>query len=93
MQSMTQARKNRPGWLTLILRLFWAAVGAGILGSAILTGYLFYLFQDLPPFNGVEDYKPILHGQLYSADGTLIAELTNERSVNERSFPTKTFPG
>jgi len=62
--------------------IWWAAIFllAAILfgGGAAIGGYL-YLSRDLPPLFSLRDYRPSLITEVYSDDGTLIAEFYQER--------------
>ncbi|MEQ9618653.1 MAG: PBP1A family penicillin-binding protein [Deltaproteobacteria bacterium] len=58
----------------LITLLFLTAVGV----IAVYSGYLYYT-RDLPDLRAITGYKPKLITEVYSSDGTLIAEFAAER--------------
>ncbi|MCG8615308.1 MAG: transglycosylase domain-containing protein, partial [Desulfobacterales bacterium] len=62
-------------WIAII------TVILGILGGAGLAGLLFYLSQDLPKINTLNDYRPATVTNVYSDDGRKIGEFYKERRI------------
>jgi len=59
---------------TLLILSFIAAIAGGV----FLTWGYFYITRDLPRLTRVEDYQPPAVTQVFSRDGTLIAEFAQE---------------
>ncbi len=51
------------------------------LGLAVLIGSYFYVSSTLPKVETLSDYQPPLITQIYSDDGTIIAEYSRERRI------------
>jgi penicillin-binding protein 1A len=66
--------------LRRILQILAAVVGFAVLGCAVGVA-LFYalIVRDLPTLESLDDYRPNLVTRVYSADGSVIAELARER--------------
>lgn len=64
-------------------------VTIGILAFLAGIGILFYVSDDLPDFNTVADYRPLLVTTIYSAEGEVIGELYKERRY---LVPMKAIP-
>jgi len=71
--------KSKPGKskiLGFLLIFLLLLAGGGVV--ALYAGYLYYT-KDLPNFKAITGYKPKLITEVYSSDGTLIAEFAAER--------------
>jgi penicillin-binding protein 1A len=70
--------------------LFLSAVLVGLVGAIAGLGagfyYYFRLTRDLPQIESLKDYRPKAVTSIYSADGTLIAEVFDE---NGRRYPVE----
>ncbi len=62
--------------LAILLVMFLVLTASGILS---LYGAYLYYSRDLPNFKAITGYKPKLISEVYSSDGTLIAEFASER--------------
>ncbi|PIE62043.1 MAG: penicillin-binding protein, partial [Desulfobacterales bacterium] len=60
---------------------FILLVIAGLAAAAALAGLLFYLGQDLPKINTLNDYQPATITGVYSDDGRKIGEFYRERRI------------
>jgi len=45
------------------------------MGMVVIFAYIFYLSQDLPSLDQLENYEPDLVTRIYSADGKILNEL------------------
>ena len=52
-----------------------------ILGLVFILSYIFYLAQDLPSLDQLENYDPDLVTRIYSADGEILDELFLEKRI------------
>ncbi len=50
-------------------------------GAVVIFGYIFYLSQDLPSLDQLENYDPDLVTRIYSADGEILDELYLEKRI------------
>lgn len=50
-------------------------------GLVLIFGYIFYLAQDLPSLDQLENYDPDLVTRIYSADGEILDELFLEKRI------------
>jgi len=50
-------------------------------GIVFILGYIFYLAQDLPSLDQLENYDPDLVTRIYSADGVILDELYLEKRI------------
>lgn len=73
--------------LVFFAAAFFILLVGGIL--ALYAGYKYYT-RDLPDFTVITGYKPRLKSEVYSADGTLIAEFAAERRkiIRYENIPT-----
>jgi len=60
------------------LKLVLILAGTGLV---IIFGYIFYLAQDLPSLDQLENYDPDLVTRIYSADGEILDELFLEKRI------------
>ncbi len=51
------------------------------MGMVVIFGYIFYLAQDLPSLDQLENYDPDLVTRIYSADGKILDELYLEKRI------------
>jgi len=51
------------------------------MGMVAIFGYIFYLAQDLPSLDQLENYDPDLVTRIYSADGKILDELYLEKRI------------
>ena len=51
------------------------------MGMVVIFGYIFYLAQDLPSLDQLENYDPDLVTRIYSADGEILDELYLEKRI------------
>ena len=52
-----------------------------VTGLIFILGYIFYLAQDLPSLDQLENYDPDLVTRIYSADGEILDELYLEKRI------------
>ena len=65
----------------LILKYLKAAVVVSILGAISVITFVFYLAQNLPSLDQLENYDPDLITRIYSADGEVLDELFFEKRI------------
>ena len=95
-QSSSPAPAGRPAspwWMTWLIKPMLWLVGltaAGVLAGAMLISLgLAMVYPNLPPLNGLMDYRPKVPLRVYSADGVLLGEFGEEK----RNFvPVKAIP-
>jgi penicillin-binding protein 1A len=86
-QSRTQILKKRSKkreksiWFSLFMWLFILLTLAVIAGCAAVTAGFFYLSQDLPQINTLNDYRPAIVTNVFSDDGRKIGEFYKERRI------------
>jgi penicillin-binding protein 1A len=86
-QSRTQILKKRSKkkeksiWLSIFMWLFILLFLAVIAGCAAITAGFFYLSQDLPQINTLNDYRPAIVTNVFSDDGRKIGEFYKERRI------------
>lgn len=51
------------------------------MGMVVIFAYIFYLAQDLPSLDQLENYDPDLVTRIYSADGEILNELYLEKRI------------
>ena len=51
------------------------------IGAVVIFGYIFYLSQNLPSLDQLENYDPDLVTRIYSADGEILDELYLEKRI------------
>lgn len=73
-KSLSFFRKRTRFWWVVIFLL----AGVLLAGGTGVSAY-FYFSRDLPPLYSLRDYRPSLITEVYSDDGTLIAEFYQER--------------
>ena len=67
---------------TLTLRKNLKSAIISVLTFLVLfVGYIFYLAQDLPSLDQLENYDPDLVTRIYSADGEILDELFLEKRI------------
>jgi len=73
-------------WLNVML---WAASVLGVAAMGALLGGYYYLSRDLPLIHSLHSYRPPIITEVYSDDGTLIAEFARQRRriVSEKDIP------
>jgi penicillin-binding protein 1A len=77
-----RARKESGHFFTSILRIFfWFGFVGLFAGAAFLVGLFFYLSEDLPSIQTLDDYRPPVITSIYSDDGRKIAEFFKERRI------------
>lgn len=95
-QSRTQILKKRSKkkekniWFSLFMWLFILLFLAIIAGCAAITAGFFYLSQDLPQINTLNDYRPAIVTNVFSDDGRKIGEFYKERRI---VIPLSDMPG
>ena len=57
------------------------ALVLSLTGMAVIFIYIFYLAQDLPSLDQLENYDPDLVTRIYSADGEILDELYLEKRI------------
>ena len=62
-------------WMAILFILFT------VMGCAGLAGLYYYISQDLPKINTLEDYRPATVTSVYSDDGRKIGEFYEERRI------------
>ena len=65
----------------LILKYLKAAIVVSILGAIGVITFVFYLAQNLPSLDQLENYDPDLITRIYSADGEVLDELFFEKRI------------
>ncbi len=61
--------------------IFFLTLFAGLLGIAGVAGIYYYLSQDLPKINTLEDYRPATVTSVFSDDGRKIGEFYKQRRI------------
>ncbi len=74
-------KKERHILLSLFKWLFILLLLLGFLGCAGLAGLYYYLSQDLPKINTLNDYRPATVTSVFSDDGRKIGEFYEERRI------------
>ncbi len=69
------------GFFSLLKKVLLIAVILGLFSSAGMCYWLWTLKQDLPVFDSVDQYEPLLGTMMYSDDGTPIAEFAIEKRM------------
>ncbi len=69
---------KKPRWKKLFKILGILALGIFVLLSLALAGLYWYFSRDLPQIYSLKDYRPKIITEIYSDDGTLIAEFAEE---------------
>lgn len=69
-------RKTKSGKYSILLPLIVIVVAVSL---GFLSGYLFWMFSDLPKIKLLEQYSPLESSLVYSSDNELLAELFVER--------------
>ena len=69
-----------PSTLTLRKNLKSAIISV-LTFLVLIVGYIFYLAQDLPSLDQLENYDPDLVTRIYSADGEILDELFLEKRI------------
>ncbi|MFL5410607.1 MAG: transglycosylase domain-containing protein, partial [Myxococcales bacterium] len=67
--------RRKPLWLRILL---WMAAASAAAAVALFAGYL-YLAREIPTFDTVDDYRPLLSSHVVARDGTVVAEFFKER--------------
>jgi penicillin-binding protein 1A len=67
--------RRKPLWLRILL---WMAAASAAAVVALFAGYL-YLAREIPTFDTVDDYRPLLSSHVVARDGTVVAEFFKER--------------
>ena len=67
--------------LELILKYLKAAFALSLLGAISVIIFVFYLAQNLPSLDQLENYDPDLITRIYSSDGEIIDELFFEKRI------------
>ena len=70
----------KPSTLTLRKNLKSAIISV-LTFLVLIVGYIFYLAQDLPSLDQLENYDPDLVTRIYSADGEILDELFLEKRI------------
>ncbi len=65
---------SKIGWFMILLFIILASIG-----SLTITGYYYYLQENLPKITSLKDYLPPIITMVYSDDGRKIAEFYKER--------------
>jgi penicillin-binding protein 1A len=65
----------------LILKYLKAAFALSILGAITVIIFVFYLAQNLPSLDQLENYDPDLITRIYSSDGEILDELFYEKRI------------
>ena len=65
----------------LILKYLKAAVVVSTFGAISVIAFVFYLAQNLPSLDQLENYDPDLITRIYSADGEVLDELFFEKRI------------
>ncbi|MCG8551386.1 MAG: PBP1A family penicillin-binding protein [Desulfobacterales bacterium] len=74
-------KKEKSIWFSLFMWLFILLCLAVIAGCAAVTAGFFYLSQDLPQINTLNDYRPAIVTNVFSDDGRKIGEFYKERRI------------
>ena len=83
-------KKEKSIWFSLFMWLFILLSLSVIAGCAAITAGFFYLSQDLPQINTLNDYRPAIVTNVFSDDGRKIGEFYNERRI---VVPLSDMPG
>ena len=74
-----QAAEGPPRWRVWLRRAAWTCgAGAVLLLLALVAGYL-YLAREIPTFDTVKDYHPMVSTKVVAQDGTLVGQFYRER--------------
>ena len=65
----------------LILKYLKSAIALSILGAISVIVFIFYLAQNLPSLDQLENYDPDLITRIYSSDGEILDELFFEKRI------------
>ena len=64
-----------------IIKYFKSAAIVSAIGAITVLVYIFYLAQNLPSLDQLENYDPDLITRIYSADDEVLAELFFEKRI------------
>ena len=64
-----------------ILKYFKSAAIVSMIGASTVLLYLFFLAQNLPSLDQLENYDPDLITRIYSSDGEILDELFFEKRI------------
>ena len=67
--------------LELILKYLKAAFVLSLFGAISVIVFVFYLAQNLPSLDQLENYDPDLITRIYSSDGEILDELFFEKRI------------
>ena len=74
-------KKQKNVFLSLLKWCFILSLLMALLGCAGIAGLYYYLSQDLPKINTLEDYRPATVTSVFSDDGRKIGEFYKERRI------------
>src|SRR6266851_6375024 len=70
-----------PRWKIWLRRAAWiCGAGAALLLLGLVAGYL-YLAREIPTFDSVKDYHPMVSTKVVAQDGTVVGQFYRERST------------
>ena len=70
---------GRPRWKVWLRRAAWTSALLVFLGSAALVAGYLYLSREIPTFDSVKDYRPMLSTKVVAQDGTIVGQFYRER--------------
>ena len=68
-----------PAWKKWLRRSVAGAAALAVLGAAALIGGYFWLAREVPTFDSIRDYHPLVSSRVVTADGTVVGQFYRER--------------
>ena len=68
-----------PRWKVWLRRAAWTCALLALFGSAALVAGYLYLAREIPTFDSVKDYRPMLSTKVVAQDGTVVGQFYRER--------------
>ncbi|HWE24690.1 MAG TPA: PBP1A family penicillin-binding protein, partial [Myxococcales bacterium] len=70
---------QKPRWMIWLRRAAWTCAALLLFGIAALVGGYLYLAREIPTFDTVKDYRPMLSTKVVAQDGTVVGQFYQER--------------
>jgi penicillin-binding protein 1A len=68
-----------PRWKVWLRRALFICIGLAIGSTAVILGTYFYISRDIPTFDSIADYHPVVATKVMTSDGTIIGQFFRER--------------
>jgi penicillin-binding protein 1A len=68
-----------PAWKLWLRRAAVAALALFVVGTLALIGGYFWLSKEVPTFDSIRDYHPLVSSKVVTADGTVVGQFFKER--------------